>query len=278
VGVDPFSLAVAVGTGAAGNLIAKAAEPAAEWLSERFRGHRPAAVAKAQDNSLEFLEKLGVQVRALEEAHPELKDQIDAALDDPAFSVLLQQALLTAAQTASGEKHDVLASLVANRLAGPQESLYAVASKLAVEAIDNLNERHLRLLGLIALLWGTRPRRARQTQLTYPELRDWLLARLAAFDGLTIKPLDLMHLESVSCAQRTALGNVPFPNLFQATLREGAQFDLDDFKQSPLGALVLTLWDEQGLGQYRPTSIGNLIGAFVFDRLTGSNTLLLDWD
>ena len=112
---DPLSrvaLGAAVG-GAAGKFVEKAWDSGEKWITSYFADHRPKAIAQAQANSAEFLGDLAQRIKTLEDRGEVSKQDIDTAQEHPDFSVALQKALLTAAQTDDKQKHQLLARTLA---------------------------------------------------------------------------------------------------------------------------------------------------------------------
>lgn len=69
----------------------------------------------------------------------------------------MQQALLGSARTGDEGKHDVLTRVVANRLDADAESIRALATRIAVEAIPVLISHQVQYLGLAAVAHRIRP-------------------------------------------------------------------------------------------------------------------------
>ena len=115
---DPLSLVApgaAVG-GATGKFVKKAWDSGERWITNYFSDHRPNAIAQAQANSLEFVQELATRVKRLKEKGSVSKEQLEAAQEQPDFSVALQKAMLTAAQTSDSQKHQLLAVILSERL------------------------------------------------------------------------------------------------------------------------------------------------------------------
>ena len=115
---EPITTILAAGAAGAatGKFVEKAWDSGERWIRAFFRDHQGKLIEKAADNSKAFLNELAAKVARLEESQQVDRAVIDRALEEPNFGALLQKALIGSAQTASDEKHDILASLVTNRL------------------------------------------------------------------------------------------------------------------------------------------------------------------
>lgn len=156
---DPLSM-VAIGAaigGATGKFVEKAWDSGEKWITTYFSDHRPKAIAQAQENSLEFVQELARRVRLLEEKGSVSREQIEAAQEQPDFSIALQTAMLTAAQTSDHQKHQLLARVLSERLDSKADSLRALASKIALDSIGYTTPSQLRLLAFVADLFYVSP-------------------------------------------------------------------------------------------------------------------------
>lgn len=269
---DPLSL-VALGAavgGAAGKFVEKAWDSGEKWITSYFADHRPKAIAQAQANSAEFLGDLAQRIKTLEDRGEVSKQDIDTAQEHPDFSVALQKALLTAAQTDDKQKHQLLARTLAERLGAKPEGLRAMASKMALDAIGYMTPAQMKLLGLVADLLYVNP----STPLPAPAYRQWFEVRFSPYVAVSFSNLDLLHLESISCLKHTpiisrdlvAILSGKNPNGFDAAMLE-----------SPVGQHIRALW-MQGLQAVDLSSVGQLIGVYVSDLLTGGSTSFTGWD
>ena len=75
-----------------------------KWVVSRFAHHQDKAKAKAVDNSVEFLTMLGKRVTDLENEIRYPKSSCPPLRKHPEFSVVLQKAMLSAAQTENQNK------------------------------------------------------------------------------------------------------------------------------------------------------------------------------
>jgi hypothetical protein len=244
-------MGAAVG-GAAGKFVEKAWDSGERWISSYFADHRPKAIAQAQANSADFLNELAKRVRSLEDQGAVSKEQIDVAQEHPDFSVALQKAMLTAAQTEDPQKHQLLARTLADRLGAKPEGMRAMASKLALDAIGYMTPAQLKLLGLIADLLYVNP----NSPLTPQQYRQWCEARFTPYAVVSFSNLDLLHLESLSCLKHTPIISKDLVALL--TQKNSGAFE-PTMLESPLGTHIKALW-QQGLQAVDLSSVGQLIG------------------
>lgn len=269
---DPVSL-VALGAaigGATGRFVEKAYDSGQKWIGAYFANHRPKAIGKAQQNSADFLNELARRVKILEDNKTVSQERIESAQEHPDFSVALQKALLTAAQTEDHQKHEILARILAERLAAPPEGLQAMASKMACDAIGFMTPGQLRLLGLVANLLYVGP----TNSLTSIAYSAWFVSRFGPYMNTNFTNLDLLHLESLSCLKYTPILSRDLVQVL--TDKNKGTFD-KAIIESPLGAHLRALW-ERGLQAVDLSSVGQLIGVYVSDLLSGTNTSFTGWN
>ena len=148
---EPLSL-IALGAaigGGAGKFVEKAWDSGEKWIVSYFANHQEKAREKAEENSADFLKKLGKRVSELEKSRQVSEEALVTAQEHPDFSVVLQKAMLSAAQTDSEEKHELLSRLVAERIQASPESMLSMASKMACDAISFTTPNQLKILGLL---------------------------------------------------------------------------------------------------------------------------------
>lgn len=269
---DPFSL-IALGAavgGATGKFVEKAYDSGQKWIATYFADHKPKAVEKAQENSADFLRQLADRIKILEDQNVATREQIETAQDHPDFSVALQKALLTAAQTDNREKHHLLARILADRLTAPAEGMQAMASKMACDAIGFMTPNQLKLLGLVTALFYVGP----TNQLNEGTYSIWLLGRFNPYMSTNFQNLDLLHLESLSCLKYSHFLTRDLAQVLSE--KNKGVFD-KAFTESPLGAHIKILW-EQGLKSVDLTSVGQLIGVDMSDLLSGTSTSFTGWN
>lgn len=269
---DPLSL-IALGAavgGAAGKFVEKAWDSGEKWITTYFANHRPKAIEQAQANSADFLNELAHRVKSLEDNGAVTKAQIESAQEHPDFSVALQKAMLTAAQTDDKEKHQVLARTLAERLNAKPEGLRAMASKMALDALGYMTPSQMRILGLTADILYVTP----SAGVSGPQFKQWLENRLAPYGNLTFTPLDLLHLESLSCLKVNAFLSRDLNAILSAKSKEAFEPSMLD---TPFGQNLRALWG-QGLQGVDVTTVGQLVGIYVSDLLTGGSTTFTGWD
>lgn len=284
--MEPLSIAVIAGAvgGAAGKLVEKAWDCGAQWLSDYFRHHLPEAQEAARSNALDFLADLAKRVREIEEAAADsarVQQQIEDALNDPAFSHTLQKALLTSSTTASSDKHQILARIVSERLLAEPEGLVALTTGLACDAVGNLTARQLDFLGLAVLIFGIRPTEA--LRITPDVIRgERYAAWLEQYVSLhlpveSLRYIEYAHLEALSClryepiigrALKTTLGNIP-------ALDTQIEWPFDAFVESAAGRRVAELW-EQGMKSITLTTVGDIVGITVHN-IKARVTTTMNW-
>lgn len=270
---DPLSL-VALGAavgGAAGKFVEKAWDSGEKWVTTYFKDHQPAAQQKAIENSGHFLADLSKRLEALEKSGAATKDKIASAQEQPDFSVLLQRALISSAQTSNSDKHELLSRLVAERVKSDAESVVSLASKMACDAIAYASPSHLKILGLAAVLVGIQPSR----KLKNDEFVSWLQRQVSPFAGVRATHLDFIHMESLSCL---VFESFITRDLQQVLVSKGVEgFDYGQFAASAMGKSLVEVWETDKLKCIRLTSVGQLIGILVSDQLSSSNTDLSKW-
>jgi len=265
-------------------LITKAWHSGERWLKSFFKDHEPKAQEAARVNALDFLAELAGRVQAIEESVasiPDAREQIQNALSDPDFSALLQAAMIASGRTDSPEKHKLLARAVSERLLAGPESLIALATNLACDAIPHLSPKHLRCLGIMTLVYGTRPDPF-PPQIP-PETfgqwwSGWLVKILSPLMPVaTMTEVDYGHLVAVSCITYDYVGSRDLKRLLSPPEDSGMAWDAENFlKETDVGQELSRHWKD-GMQHAVPTSAGRLLGIYVDDHLTGMKTKIT-WD
>jgi len=279
--MEPLSIiaiSAAVG-GVAGKFVDKAWELGEKWLASYFKDYAPKATEKAKENSLDFLSQLAVRIKALEERGEQNKKLIEDSLNHPDFSVLLQKAIISSAQMDDKQKHELLARLVSDRLTKGSESLFALSSKLACDAVPMLNVRQMKILGLLTNLILVRPRPFPPPEIPKEIFNiwfiQWLTQRLHVYQDLSFQYMDLLHLESLSCI-RVSIGSRNLEKVLSPAKETGFSFDYKAFCETELGKKVEELW-KAGLRNAIPTTVGQVIGIYASDMLTNTTTSFDGW-
>jgi hypothetical protein len=280
---DPISTIIIAGVagGGASKLAEKAWESGEKWLATFFKDHQRRALEKAIDNSKDFLNKLATKVAQLEEQQQVDRAIIDRALEEPSFGVILQKALIGSSQTENQEKHELLAELVATKLAAPQESVRSVVAPLACEAVPHLTHNQLKILGIQAVLTLIHPGFDESHIRTEGDFvsfcNDWLMTRLTPFGDVQVRRIDLLHLESLSCVTVSDLGEYPLASKLEFWKCKGFQFTMDTLYFLPIGEKIKEWWETQGLKQVKLTSTGQLLGFRMIDIMTGISVDISAW-
>lgn len=272
---EPLSL-IALGAaigGGAGKFVERAWDSGEKWLSSYFSNHQEKARQKGQENSLSFLTDLARRLERLEAEKRLSSEKIATAQEHPDFSVVLQKALLSSAQTESKDKHQLLSRLVAERIASAPESLMALASKMACDAISYTTINQLNIMGLATNIMYISP----NGKLDEQQYFHWLQTRIGPFLGTKATVLDYTHLEALSCLKYESF----LTRDLKQTLTNNAgqiNFNFDAFKVSPLGLFLTDIWEKQGLKSVQLTSVGQIIGVMVSDQTTGTTTNMTGWE
>lgn len=85
----------------------------------------------------------------MEEENALNRASVDQILGTPSFSRLLQSSILSAAEQPSDLKHELLSSIVSQRLLVEEESLLALCAPRAVDVVSQCSGHHLQVLGAL---------------------------------------------------------------------------------------------------------------------------------
>jgi hypothetical protein len=279
---DPISTIIIAGAagGGASKLVEKAWESGEKWLSTFFKDHHPRAMEKAIDNSKDFLNKLAAQVAQLEERQQVDRAIIDRALEEPSFGVILQKALIGSSQTESQEKHELLAKLVAMKLDAPQETLRSVVAPVACEAITHVTHNQLKIIGIQTVLTLINPSFNVQTEADFLSVcGSWITAQLAPFADVQIRRIDLMHLESLSCAKLISIGvgEYVLAGFLKNWKCKDFTFTPDALYELPIGEKIKVWWETQALNRLQLTTTGQLLGFYIVEIMGGTSVDISTW-
>jgi hypothetical protein len=285
--MDPLSLvalSAALG-GGAGKFVEKAWDSGDRWIQSFYKDHSPKAIAQATRNSLDFLTELADRVKLLEEEQILTKEQIGHAQDHPDFSVFLQKALLTSAQSDSEEKHKILARLVSERLTSEPESAFGLASKMACDTLSYTSVNQMKLLGLALNLLSVVPNSVPPeitNEIAYQEYIDrWITNRLKPFQEFSFSNFDLQHIEALSLVT-THVGitvgvNDGTHRLNSRLSKPGFIFEFNNIHDEGLKNAVHQFLGPVRLDRIYMKTTGQIIGAMISDLLTGTKTSFDDW-
>jgi hypothetical protein len=257
------------------------------WILARFIGHPKEAQESAQHNVNNFFGEVNIRVGALEKLNENIEDEEKRALSDPDYTYLLYEAVLGAARTNSEQKHKLLARLVTDRLAAEPDSLRTLAAHMACNAVPQLSNMHLKLLGVLYII-RHQPAPSYIMDLPYDERIDvgtkWCLTEIAPFIPIgEITDLDFAHLTAVSC-----ITYVPqsFPSLIGGLGKEPDYWKLltlvydkfisredhlhqvrwiPEIGEDKIGKDLLSFWDNSDMRKASLTPAGSLIGMYVRD-------------
>jgi hypothetical protein len=282
--MDPLSLVVA--SAAAGGVAGKLAEKVVDYLAELLKGQDQVVQERAAENVGVFLPRLSEQLQRLESRLQMPSSQLEAALSDPDVAVALRSALIGAARSSSRAKHDSLARAVAERLVAPSETVEAVASVHAIEAIPRLSNAHLHFLGIAAITFILRPLalyapvqrdgvvREPQAGAPYRSYCDWLREALTRHHlEVTLGELQLAHLISAGCITYERKLRRDLHSTLMAGREELiaplAAFDCAQdltlfLLRDPVGADLQALWEKE-LQHVTLTPAGSLIGVATYE-------------
>jgi hypothetical protein len=278
--VDPVTM-MAIGNAIAGiaSGLTEQTFSAAGGLIEKIHNkHKPTAAAHMTANISAFTTELNANVERLTESI----DVIASRIEQPAFVIQLQSAMVSASQTASQDVHVLLAGLVSQGLRVETDTTAARACHRACQVIADLTSAQLTLLGFLYTL-GHMPfpmppdtDASSADRLRSREL-EWVQLMLKPYASMTCTNLDRMNLHGNSClgGRQGFLSDSFDSALKRATSQD---FAFDNFIKMGLGAHLKLMYDSQGLGGEYLTSVGSVLGMFVADQLASRPNDLTAWD
>lgn len=274
---------------ATGGFAAKVTEIVAgrgsEWLSSIYRNHSENVRKKAQGNAEQFLDELYKRVTDLERQFittPLQKELVESKFDDPGFALTLKNAIEASAITDDLDKHKILSRAIGERLLASEDSMIALTTPLAISKIESLNKNHLNFLGLCTALFTIRPE-VPET-LKCEEFVEWysdkVINMFRNFLDVKMGMNDYSHLSSLSCIE---LFEKSFPP--DQILRPNHKcqvsnpWSLISMQKDPEGKILhdklYELWGAYGRGagiaNMQLTTIGQLIGLYVYDLKNGTS-------
>lgn len=261
------------------------------WILARFIGHPKEAQESAQNNVNNFFGEVNIRVGALEKLNENIEDEEKRALSDPDYTYLLYEAVLGAARTNSEQKHKLLARLVTDRLAAEPDSLRTLAAHMACNAVPQLSNMHLKLLGVLYII-RHQPVPSYIMDLPYDERIDvgtkWCLTEIAPFIPIgEITDFDFAHLIAVSCITYvpqmiySRIGCTPEPDYWKLPIVvRGKLCSLKELyclpqpvkepsmEQDQIGKDLLSAWENSDMRKASLTPAGSLIGMYVRDTIS----------
>ncbi len=214
----------------------------------------------------------------MEDSNQITKEKIESAQDHPDFSALLQKALLTSSQTDNKDKHVLLARLVSERLKSKPESILALGSKMACEAISYMTVSQIIILGLAVNFYGIKPNPFPPNGLTEDNFQDWmdnwLTQRLKPYQNIESKRIDFIHLESLSCLKVNTFIGRGLDGMFD---KDNFKFNFEKMKDVQLKESMKKIWND-GFQNIELTTVGHIIGVSVSDILINTITSFDGWD
>ena len=251
--------------GGAGKFVEKSCDAGGRWLEAFWKDHQEKARLKAAENASNLLRSVATEIGFLEAAGTVTAEQLEEALEHPEFSQLMQQAILGAAQTDDQEKHDVLARLIANRLQAQTDGRWALAVKIAVDAVPRLTPNQLRTVAFVTLINYRVPGSKEADRDDYVAFFHRIME---PYRGLDVTYLDAMQLVAVSCGIYSIVKPHSLLAGLKKNLPDGYVVDQSTLERSELYQALDKAWQEQ-LFPFRLTSAGLALGANVADALSG---------
>ena len=266
---DPLTTSVL--SSAVSTFVGKLYDSGEKWVKSYLENHQNKAQGKGLENANDFIKRLGERVTELERNQEVSPEFLETAQEHPDFSVVLQKALLSATQTDNQNTHDLLSRLVAERLQASPESLVAVTSKMACDAISSITPNQLVILDVLVNILSIGP----VEPLPAHQQSTWMQMRMSAIHQINIGPRDYSHLESLSCIKFTSFVTRNISEVLQRKL--GERFDSDQFLSTPVGQKLNHVWKEDQLEKCDLTTTGELLGVMVSDQRLGDRTRLGGW-
>jgi hypothetical protein len=285
---DPLALNI-VG-GLASGCIESFVSLGIRWVSDRYKSHPKEAIKTAQNNAANFFGQVNIYLEGQQQIEG-IEDKTKQALADPDYTDLLQEAVLGAARTNSEQKHELLARLVTDRLTAEPDSLRNLAAHMACNAVPQLSNMHLKLLGLLYII-RRHPAPPHIMRLPYDERIDigtkWFLSEISPFipiGGLT--DFDFAHLMAVSCITYvpqlipSGYGGSSEPGYWKLPIvlrnklcpveelyRLPIPVKEPQVEQDQIGKDLLSFWSSSNMRKASLTPAGSLIGLYVLDAIS----------
>jgi len=279
--MDPTTsliVTAAVG-GAAGRFIEQITSNGVQWLLALVTAQSPEMQAMAKKNMENFVTRLAERVERLEREIPADKSEIfKNSLNHPGSALLIKNAIVDSATTDNEDKHELLAELIAQRLAANADDMIALAGAAACSIVDCLSTRQIKILAILTTLKDIRPLPKIKNIDNYLEASKFMinwwssnifpLVNDGIFDIAT--PLDYEHLAAMGCI-RISIGSSDLLTVLSSDIFESVH-KLEEpllFNQSWYTSLKKQ-WN--GLGHSTATSTGRIIGILHRDAKLKTNT------
>lgn len=273
-------------SGFAGGCIEPFVSHAICWVSDRYRGHPKDTIRTAQNNAISFLGQVNICIQGQQQIEG-IEDKTKNALSDPDFTILFQEAVLGAARINSEQKHKILARLVTDRLSVEPDSLLNLSAHMACNAVPQLSNTHLRLLGLLYIIHNG-PAPSYIMSLPYNERikigTEWFLGEIAhLIPTAEVTDFDFAHLAAVSCI--TYVPPNGLNSLWQLSFLVKKKLctkgelcglpkpeRIPQIEQNQNGKDLLNLWvkniGQSNMQKASLTPAGSLIGLYVTDAIS----------
>lgn len=267
--------------GAAGNLIAEVGKKGGEWLAEKYQAHNPEVQRRAKINAENYLDRLAKRVERLEKELPTSQNVIDEALNHPGTSLLMQKALISAAATDNELRHTLLSELIAQRLTAESEDMIALVGSAACDVIGSLSSRQIKLLGIMARLFGIRPDQTMKFE-NSDAYNSFLISWWNTFGLFTddldkTNNLDFLHLDGLSCINYSSISENNLEKLLEIEIGTiKYNIDINKFEKLKWWNNFYYAWNV-GIINSNLTSIGMLIGILFHDSESKTKTTI-NWD
>ncbi len=275
---DPSTLNSIIG-GLVGGCIEPLASHGISWVSDRYKGHPKDAIRNAQNNAINFFGHVNICLQG-QQRIDDIEEKTRDALSDPDYTILFQEAVLGAARTNSEQKHKILARLVTDRLSAEPDSLHNLSAHMACNAIPQLSNTHLRLLGLLYFIHSS-PAPSFIMSMPYDERIDigtkWFLNEIIPLIPTgEVTEFDFAHLAAVSTiAYVPPVGNPGYWKLPFVVRRKicytnelSAIYVDHRIEQDKTGKALLNIWGKSNMKKASLTPAGSLIGMYVVDAIS----------
>jgi hypothetical protein len=185
-----------------GSVVGKAG---ANWLVEKigrfFNRHvkdeDEANQFTSVERLLDFYQKLDQRLIVLE-SRGATGENLRAAFADPQASRIIDGACVVATETSDSANHEILADLVAQRIAAPNETLFAMYIRRSTESMRDLQPRHLAILGEMYLIQDApSPPLGNLDVSGFKTYDTWLSDALQRLNVAEVEVGDLEHLQSL---------------------------------------------------------------------------------